>query len=238
MFIVPGATASLLTDRLPRLMVISAALGALAAVAGHLSAITVPRWFGYSSTSTSGMMALMSGFIFVAVLFIGPSNGLLFVMIRRLRLGWVILGDDILAYLYRQEERLSTGQVETAAVKASWLQHQLLASRFSMAVVTHGYRLLGLLNKEPAGLRLTEQGRRAAVSLVRSHRLWEQYLVDQANVPSSRIHGQAEQLEHYTDRSVRKELERETLYPSSDPHGSPIPTEEGTGHAMRSQPDR
>ncbi len=238
MLIVPGATASLLTDRLPRLIVISALLGALAAVAGHLTAITVPRWFGYSSTSTSGMMALMSGFIFVVALFFGPSNGLLFVMIRRLRLAWVILGDDILAYLYRQEERLSTGQVETAAVKSSWLQHQLLASRFSITVVTRWYRLIGLLSKESAGLRLTEQGRRAAVSLVRSHRLWEQYLVDQANVPSDRIHGQAEQLEHFTNRSVRKELERETLFPSSDPHGSPIPTEDGTNHAMRSQPKR
>lgn len=238
MLIVPGATASLLTDRLPRLIIISAALGALAAVSGHLTAITVPRWFGYSSTSTSGMMALMSGFIFVVALLVGPSNGLLFVMIRRLRLAWVILGDDILAYLYRQEERLSTGLVDTVAVKSSWLQHQLLASRFSITVVTYWYRVIGLLSKEPAGLRLTEQGRRAAVSLVRSHRLWEQYLVDQANVPSDRIHGQAEQLEHFTNRSVRKELERETLYPLSDPHGSPIPTEDGSNHAMRSQPEQ
>ncbi len=235
MMIVPGATASLLTDRLPRLMVLSAILGAFAAISGHLVAITVPTWFGYASTSTSGMMALMSGVLFVVVLLVGPSQGLLFVMLRRLRLAWVILGDDMLAYLYRQEERMHAGQISSASVKPQWLQHQLLASAWSISLVSVCYRLRGLLEMIPDGLRLTDEGRRVAVSLVRSHRLWEQYLVDQANVPSDRIHGQAEQLEHFTNRSVRKELERETLYPSSDPHGSPIPVEEGSSHAMRAQ---
>src|SRR5690606_8027857 len=72
---------------------------------------------------------------------------------------------------------------------------------------------------------LTAAGKQAAIKLVRAHRLWEQYLLDRANVATDRIHGQAEQLEHFSDRGVRDELERQTRLPTADPHGSPIPDE-------------
>ncbi|MEO0509508.1 MAG: metal ABC transporter permease [Verrucomicrobiota bacterium] len=77
MLIVPAAAAHLLTDRLGVMVVISAILGALAAIFGHLSALLVPGWFGYESTSTSGMTAVVAGLIFTAVLFCAPRHGVL-----------------------------------------------------------------------------------------------------------------------------------------------------------------
>lgn len=64
MLIVPSATAYLLTSRLSSMMWVSAAIGILCALLGHISAITVPLWFGYEDTSTSGMMAVVAGLIF------------------------------------------------------------------------------------------------------------------------------------------------------------------------------
>lgn len=82
MLIVPAAAAHLLTDRLGIMVVISAILAALSAVLGHMSALIVPGWFGFESTSTSGMMAVMAGLIFAAVLLFAPRYG---VLIKRLR---------------------------------------------------------------------------------------------------------------------------------------------------------
>jgi manganese/zinc/iron transport system permease protein len=82
MLIVPAAAAHLLTDRLGIMVVISAILAAFSAVLGHMSALIVPGWFGFESTSTSGMMAVMAGLIFAAVLLFAPRYG---VLMKRLR---------------------------------------------------------------------------------------------------------------------------------------------------------
>jgi manganese/zinc/iron transport system permease protein len=65
MFVVPPATARLLTDSLAAMVLLSAALGATAAILGHWAAITVPGWFGFASTTTAGMIAVVSGLGFV-----------------------------------------------------------------------------------------------------------------------------------------------------------------------------
>ena len=77
MFIVPPATALLLTHRLVPMLVISCAVGITAAFLGHLSAITVPTWFGYNSTSSSGMMATATGGLFTLAWLFSPIDGLL-----------------------------------------------------------------------------------------------------------------------------------------------------------------
>ena len=82
MLIVPAAAAHLLTDRLGVMVLLSFLLALLSAVLGHLSALVVPGWLGFESTSTSGMMAVMAGMIFTAVLFLAPRHGIL---VRRFR---------------------------------------------------------------------------------------------------------------------------------------------------------
>ncbi len=75
MFIVPSATAHLLTDRLPAMLAISAALAAIAAVIGHILAITVPTWFGFEDASTSGMIAVTLGLMFGLCALFAPKYG-------------------------------------------------------------------------------------------------------------------------------------------------------------------
>ncbi|NBB80612.1 MAG: iron ABC transporter [Verrucomicrobia bacterium] len=82
MLIVPAATAHLLTDRLWLMVLLSAAFAGAAAVLGHISALTVPGWFGFADTSTSGMMAVVVGIFFLVALFAAPKHG---VLVRYLR---------------------------------------------------------------------------------------------------------------------------------------------------------
>lgn len=65
MLIVPAATARLLTDRLSGLLVGAVLLAFAAAAVGHLAAITVPGWFGFTDTSTAGTMAFVTGLFFL-----------------------------------------------------------------------------------------------------------------------------------------------------------------------------
>lgn len=77
MLIVPPATAHLLTDRLPTLLLLSCLAGALSAGLGHLGALTVPRWFGFEGTSTSGMMATAAGGLFLLAWLFAPRQGII-----------------------------------------------------------------------------------------------------------------------------------------------------------------
>lgn len=70
MLIVPGATARLLSDRLGITLVWSAVLAAAAAVLGHTLAIVLPERFGLPPTSTSGMMAVACGLLFLVALLV------------------------------------------------------------------------------------------------------------------------------------------------------------------------
>lgn len=92
MLIVPAATAYVLTERLSMMLVISAGVATTGAVLGHVSALTVPRWFGYEGTSTSGMMAASVGFLFLLAWMFSPREG----MVTRLipRRGRLDLGPD------------------------------------------------------------------------------------------------------------------------------------------------
>jgi manganese/zinc/iron transport system permease protein len=84
MLIVPPATALLLTRRLVPMLLISSGVGAASALIGHLSAVTIPGWFGFSSTSTSGMIATATGFFFALAWLFSPSEGL---VVRALKQG-------------------------------------------------------------------------------------------------------------------------------------------------------
>ncbi len=76
MLIVPAATALLLTRRLIPMIAIACGVAFLAAALGHVSALTVPRWFGFDTTTSSGMMAAMTGLLFGLAWLFSPSEGL------------------------------------------------------------------------------------------------------------------------------------------------------------------
>ena len=220
MFIVPPATAYLLTERLSRMIVLSAIIAAASAASGHVSAIVVPHWFGFGSASTSGMMALCAGLLFVVASLVAPRHGVLVRILRRQRLAMRILSEDLIALLYRMEER-RPGSTATL----DQLREILFSGRWMSIMLMTRHTQRGRVLLSEAGYQLTESGRRLGAELVRSHRLWEHYLAAEGGVSVDRIHGQAEKLEHFTNKELRDRLQQESAAPATDPHGRPIPTE-------------
>jgi DtxR family Mn-dependent transcriptional regulator len=77
------------------------------------------------------------------------------------------------------------------------------------------------------GVSLTEQGRLVALRIVRKHRLWEVFLVEKLKFSWDNVHEVAEQLEHVDSPELIRRIDEFLGYPKFDPHGDPIPTEEG-----------
>jgi len=77
------------------------------------------------------------------------------------------------------------------------------------------------------GARLTQSGRKHALSTVRKHRLWEVFLVDKLKFPWESVHALAEELEHIGDVELTNRLDVFLGRPAFDPHGDPIPDAEG-----------
>jgi DtxR family Mn-dependent transcriptional regulator len=80
------------------------------------------------------------------------------------------------------------------------------------------------------GVQLTPEGRRLALLTVRKHRLWEVFLVQQLGFNWDEVHDVAEELEHVQSPLLMRRLDEFLNYPTFDPHGDPIPAEDG---AMR-----
>lgn len=86
----------------------------------------------------------------------------------------------------------------------------------------------GLIHyKKYQGVRLTEEGEKVALKVIRKHRLWEVFLVDKLGFGWDEVHDIAEELEHIpSDRLVEK-LASYLGNPQFDPHGDPIPDAKG-----------
>ncbi len=85
----------------------------------------------------------------------------------------------------------------------------------------------GWLKSSAEGLSLTSEGSQWAVQVIRAHRLWERYLVDEARMPLERVHAEAERREHHRTADAVDALEASLGFPRIDPHGDPIPTARG-----------
>ncbi|MFN4085433.1 MAG: metal-dependent transcriptional regulator [Spirosomataceae bacterium] len=77
------------------------------------------------------------------------------------------------------------------------------------------------------GVKLTETGNQIALKIIRSHRLWEVFLVEKLGFGWDEIHDIAEQLEHIESLDLVNRLDAYLNYPQFDPHGDPIPNAEG-----------
>ena len=83
---------------------------------------------------------------------------------------------------------------------------------------------LGLITHVPyRGVRLTADGRRLALEVLRHHRLLESFLADALGMPWDRVHAEAEVLEHVLSEDLERLIAAELGDPTVDPHGDPIP---------------
>jgi len=220
MLIVPPATAHLLTDRLWSMQVWAVICAVISAVVGFQAA-------SYWETSVAGMMSVVAGLLFLAAVIFAPQHGLLTQAVRTLRLTLRIVREDILAVLYRIEERGRRDGHATTLAKDRCME--FAGGGFWPKVAIPILKSRGMIQDLGDNqLALTEQGRRKAESLVRSHRLWEAYLEKHFELPRDHLHEPASRIEHYLGPDLQQELSQELATPAHDPHGQEIPPGDGT----------
>lgn len=77
------------------------------------------------------------------------------------------------------------------------------------------------------GVNVSNQGKQAALLIIRKHRLWETFLVQKLNFTWDEVHEVAEQLEHIQSVHLIDKLDEFLDFPKMDPHGDPIPDKKG-----------
>ncbi len=128
---------------------------------------------------------------------------------------------DYLKIIYELQE---VGEPVTNSILAEWLG-------FAPASVTNMMKRLAkleLVDHEPySGVKLTPNGKRLALKVVRHHRLIEVFLTEVLDVPWDRVHAEAHQLEHALSEYVADRMASLLKDPVVDPHGRPIPAKNG-----------
>lgn len=77
------------------------------------------------------------------------------------------------------------------------------------------------------GVALTARGEKMALAVLRRHRLIETFLVRTLGMDWSEVHDEAERLEHAVSDHLLEKLDDFLGHPAVDPHGDPIPGEDG-----------
>lgn len=113
-------------------------------------------------------------------------------------------------------------------VSIAAIAERLGISTVSATEMVHRLKDRGLLDHTPyKGVRLTDKGQRKANALIRTHHLWECFLVEKLNLPWEQAHEHACRLEHATDTAVTEALAAFLNHPPTCPHGNPVPAADG-----------
>lgn len=140
--------------------------------------------------------------------------------------GLTAVGQDYLKVIWNAQEWSPEGAPHRVSTK-------MLAEKIGVSASTasESIRKLadqGLVDHERYGaVTLTEAGRRAALAMVRRHRLLETFLVNELGYAWDEVHDEAEVLEHAVSDRLVARIDAKLGFPRRDPHGDPIPASDG-----------
>jgi DtxR family transcriptional regulator, Mn-dependent transcriptional regulator len=129
--------------------------------------------------------------------------------------------EDYLKYIYHINEegkKANTGNL-AAALSVSPASVSEMVSKLS----DEGW----IENTPYHGFKLTKEGEKISINLVRKHRLLEVFLQQHLNYEWDEVHAEAERFEHVCSEMFINKLEEYLGYPKFDPHGDPIPDKHG-----------
>ena len=130
--------------------------------------------------------------------------------------------ENYLKAIYHLERQIG-GTVSTNAIAEKMDTKASSVTDMSKKLADKDY----VIYKKYQGVSLTDNGHKIAANVVRKHRLWEVFLVEKLNFSWDEVHDIAEQLEHIQSFKLIQQLDAFLGYPKTDPHGDPIPDEDG-----------
>ena len=130
--------------------------------------------------------------------------------------------EDYAKAIYALQRRSDDGSVATNDLAA-----RLSVTPASASSMVKKLAELGLVEHVPyRGVKLTCDGERVALEVLRHHRLLELYLAEHLDVPWDSVHEEAEALEHAISEDLEARIAAKLGHPTHDPHGDPIPSAE------------
>jgi len=153
LFVVPAATAYLLTDRLAVMLILAVGIGVVSAIAGTLLAIA-------ANANVAGAVATLLGAVFAAVFVVAPRQGLLAHVVRRMRQRRAFHETMLAIHLYQHEGTA----VEADESRGDGLHRHLHWLPDEVKAVTARAERHGLVTRVGPLWKLTASGRELAAA--------------------------------------------------------------------------
>ncbi|HYM93438.1 MAG TPA: metal-dependent transcriptional regulator [Chitinophagaceae bacterium] len=119
-------------------------------------------------------------------------------------------------------------QQEDGTVTTNELAGELCTKPASVTDMMKKLKGKKLVHYQPyRGFRLTTDGKKIALGIIRRHRLWEYFLSEKLKFNWDEVHVIAEDLEHVSSKKLVDKLDEFLDFPRFDPHGDPIPDSQG-----------
>lgn len=123
-----------------------------------------------------------------------------------------------------EDDAVATGQIATALGVLPGTVTSMLKTLDESSLATY---------TPYEGVRLTTAGRALALRVLRRHRLIEEFLVRTLDLSWDEVHEEAENMEHAVSDWLVDRIDAKLGFPTTDPHGDPIPRADGTVAAVR-----
>lgn len=119
-------------------------------------------------------------------------------------------------------------QQQDGTVTTNELSQELKTKPASVTDMMKKLKVKKLLHYQPyQGFRLSHEGNKVALTIIRRHRLWEYFLAEKLKFNWDEVHEVAEHLEHVSSKKLIDKLDEFLGFPRTDPHGDPIPDANG-----------
>ena len=202
--ITPAAAARFWTNQLDRMLVLSALIGGASGWLGASMSAFIPR------LPAGAVIVLVAALFFVVSMLIGTERGVMVRFLRQSQLKKLMGRQHLLRALYeiseggRVTEDLNIRTVPFSQIRGrrTWSDKQLRA--YIRRAYNEGF--VEAPNKEDSIL-LTKTGLAEAAQITRNHRLWEIYLIEYADVATSRVDRDADMVEHVLGEKMVTRLE-------------------------------
>ena len=210
LLVIPPSAARFWTDDLRSTVVVSGLIGAVGCWGGVSASAMAPKM------PAGAMIVLALAAVFVLSALAGRTHGLVGRGLRAIRLKRAVGRDHVLRALYELRElgdREGSTQASIVA-RRSWSEGHV--SKLLAAAAARGEVL-----QKGDSFTLSTFGVTEAASLVRNHRLWEEYLIRYAHLASSHVDRAADRIEHVLGPEIVLQLERDLERTGDDPLQSP-----------------
>jgi manganese/zinc/iron transport system permease protein len=207
--ITPAAAARFWTDRLDQMLLLSAVIGGVSGWLGASVSALIPNM------PAGALIVLVAATLFLFSMLFGSERGVLMRFIRQSNLKRSVGRQHLLRALYEILEA-DGPRMDGVSIRAvpfrqlrgrrTWTDRQL---RYYLRRA-HYQGLIDAVCKKD-GILLTQAGLVAAAQVTRNHRLWELYLIEYADVATSRVDRDADEVEHVLGEKLVALLEKKLI---------------------------